>query len=122
MTKPKSHTGRWCVVVYVKGEERATSLQLCFALRLHQKHVMLLTRYSSPAEGGASQHQCPSHTYALLTALCCRFKPAPLYILDEVDAALDLNHTQNIGRMIKQHFPQSQFIIVSLKVGGRVPE
>jgi structural maintenance of chromosome 2 len=29
-----------------------------------------------------------------------------------VDAALDLNHTQNIGRMIKQHFPQSQFIVV----------
>lgn len=41
-----------------------------------------------------------------------RFKPAPLYILDEVDAALDLNHTQNIGRMIKQHFPQSQFVVV----------
>ncbi|KAG0629404.1 hypothetical protein M758_1G101200 [Ceratodon purpureus] len=36
------------------------------------------------------------------------FKPAPLYILDEVDAALDLSHTQNIGRMIKEHFPHSQ--------------
>ena len=24
------------------------------------------------------------------------FKPAPIYILDEVDAALDLSHTQNI--------------------------
>jgi hypothetical protein len=36
------------------------------------------------------------------------FKPAPIYILDEVDAALDLSHTQNIGRMIKTHFPQSQ--------------
>ncbi|KAG5228563.1 structural maintenance of chromosomes protein [Salix suchowensis] len=36
------------------------------------------------------------------------FKPAPLYILDEVDAALDLSHTQNIGRMIKAHFPHSR--------------
>ncbi|MBA0821160.1 hypothetical protein Goarm_018033, partial [Gossypium armourianum] len=44
------------------------------------------------------------------------FNPAPFYILDEskviwlqqVDAALDLSHTQNIGRMIKAHFPQSQ--------------
>ena len=45
------------------------------------------------------------------------FKPAPIYILDEVDAALDLSHTQNIGRMIKSHFPQSQFIVVSLKEG-----
>ena len=32
------------------------------------------------------------------------FKPAPLYILDEVDAALDLSHTQNIGQMLKSHF------------------
>ena len=26
----------------------------------------------------------------------------------QVDAALDLSHTQNIGRMIKTHFPHSQ--------------
>ncbi|KDD72932.1 hypothetical protein H632_c2717p1, partial [Helicosporidium sp. ATCC 50920] len=45
------------------------------------------------------------------------FKPAPIYILDEVDAALDLSHTQNVGRMIKRHFPQSQFLVVSLKEG-----
>uniref|UniRef100_A0A183V0E1 SMC hinge domain-containing protein n=1 Tax=Toxocara canis TaxID=6265 RepID=A0A183V0E1_TOXCA len=46
-----------------------------------------------------------------------KFKPAPIYILDEVDAALDLSHTQNIGAMIKTHFKESQFIIVSLKDG-----
>lgn len=45
------------------------------------------------------------------------FKPAPIYILDEVDAALDLSHTQNVGRMIRRHFPYSQFLIVSLKEG-----
>lgn len=45
------------------------------------------------------------------------FKPAPMYILDEVDAALDLSHTQNIGTMIKNHFNHSQFIVVSLKEG-----
>ena len=44
-------------------------------------------------------------------------QPAPIYILDEVDAALDLSHTQNIGRMIRTHFPYSQFIVVSLKEG-----
>ena len=43
------------------------------------------------------------------------FNPAPVYILDEVDAALDPSHTQNMGQMIKTHFPQSQFILVSLK-------
>lgn len=45
------------------------------------------------------------------------FKPAPLYILDEVDAALDVMHTANIGKMLKKHFTKSQFIIVSLKDG-----
>jgi len=45
------------------------------------------------------------------------YKPAPMYILDEVDAALDLSHTQNIGNMLKTHFSQSQFIVVSLKEG-----
>lgn len=46
-----------------------------------------------------------------------KYKPAPLYILDEVDAALDMSHTQNIGKMLKMHFTNSQFIIVSLKDG-----
>ncbi|EOB00725.1 Structural maintenance of chromosomes protein 2, partial [Anas platyrhynchos] len=45
------------------------------------------------------------------------FKPAPIYILDEVDAALDLSHTQNIGQMLSAHFRHSQFIVVSLKDG-----
>jgi structural maintenance of chromosome 2 len=45
------------------------------------------------------------------------FHPAPMYILDEVDAALDPSHTQNIGAMLKSHFKQSQFIVVSLKKG-----
>jgi structural maintenance of chromosome 2 len=45
------------------------------------------------------------------------YKPAPIYILDEIDAALDLSHTANLGLMIREHFPQSQFIVVSLKDG-----
>lgn len=45
------------------------------------------------------------------------FKPAPIYIFDEIDAALDLSHTANLGHMLKDQFPQSQFIVVSLKDG-----
>ncbi|NXP08052.1 SMC2 protein, partial [Thinocorus orbignyianus] len=45
------------------------------------------------------------------------FRPAPIYILDEVDAALDACHTQNIGQMLHRHFKRSQFIVVSLKDG-----
>ncbi|KAG5518532.1 hypothetical protein PMAC_002928 [Pneumocystis sp. 'macacae'] len=46
-----------------------------------------------------------------------QFRPAPMYILDEVDAALDLSHTQNIGHLIKTKFKGAQFIVVSLKDG-----
>ena len=53
---------------------------------------------------------------SLIMALL-QFKPAPMYILDEIDAALDLSHTQNIGRLIKTRFRGSQFIVVSLKDG-----
>jgi len=45
------------------------------------------------------------------------FKPAPMSILDEMDAALNLSHTQNIGMMLRTHFSTSQFIVVSLKEG-----
>ncbi|KAJ3320290.1 Structural maintenance of chromosomes protein 2, partial [Boothiomyces sp. JEL0866] len=53
---------------------------------------------------------------SLILALL-QFNPAPMYILDEVDAALDLSHTQNIGKLLKSRFRTSQFILVSLKDG-----
>lgn len=53
---------------------------------------------------------------SLIMALL-QFKPAPMYILDEVDAALDLSHTQNIGHLLRTRFKGSQFIVVSLKEG-----
>lgn len=40
-----------------------------------------------------------------------------MYILDEIDAALDLSHTQNIGHLFRTRFKGSQFIVVSLKEG-----
>jgi len=55
-----------------------------------------------------------------LIALCLifsmlTFKPAPFYIFDEIDAALDLNYTQSIGEIIRKEFAGAQFIVVSLK-------
>lgn len=37
-----------------------------------------------------------------------------------MDAALDLSHTQNIGRMIKTHFPHSQVNFFPISHGLRV--
>ena len=53
---------------------------------------------------------------SLILALL-KYHPAPVYILDEIDSALDLSHTQNIGLMIRRFFKSSQFVIVSLKEG-----
>jgi len=46
-----------------------------------------------------------------------KYRPAPFYILDEIDSAMDLSHTENIGYIISKFFPQSQFIVISLKGG-----
>ena len=66
----------------------------------------------SELSGGQSSLLALSLLLALL-----RYKPAPIYIFDEIDAALDLSHTANLGLMLKQEFPESQFIVVSLKDG-----
>ncbi len=41
------------------------------------------------------------------------FKPAPFYILDEVDAALDKENSKRMVQLIKQMSKDSQFIVVS---------
>jgi len=53
---------------------------------------------------------------SLIMALL-QFKPAPMYILDEIDSALDLQHTQHIGHLFRTRFKGAQFIVVSLKEG-----
>jgi structural maintenance of chromosome 2 len=77
-------------------------------VRLGQVWKKSLTELS----GGQRSLAALSFILALL-----QFKPAPMYILDEIDAALDLSHTQNIGKLLKHKFTSSQFIVVSLKDG-----
>jgi structural maintenance of chromosome 2 len=48
----------------------------------------------------------------LLIIALLQFKPAPMYILDEIDAALDLSHTRQIGQLFRTHFKGCQFIAV----------
>lgn len=42
-----------------------------------------------------------------------RLNPAPFYVLDEVDAALDTKNASLIGEMIKNASKDSQFIVIS---------
>jgi chromosome segregation protein len=42
-----------------------------------------------------------------------RFKPAPFYVLDEIDAALDKPNTKKTVELIKKYSMHSQFIVIS---------
>ena len=46
-----------------------------------------------------------------------KYRSAPFYILDEIDAAMDLSHTEGVGKLIKEEFEGSQFLVISLKKG-----
>ena len=42
-----------------------------------------------------------------------RFRPAPFYVLDEIDAALDKQNTKKSVELIKKYSNNSQFIVIS---------
>ena len=42
-----------------------------------------------------------------------RYKPAPFYMLDEADAALDAKNTKQVAELIKKQADMAQFIIIS---------
>ena len=42
-----------------------------------------------------------------------KFKPAPIYILDEVDAALDMMNTTRLSKMLSDYAKRIQVIVVS---------
>jgi structural maintenance of chromosome 4 len=43
------------------------------------------------------------------------YKPTPLYVMDEIDAALDFKNVSIIGNYIKERTSNAQFLIVSLR-------
>lgn len=45
-------------------------------------------------------------------AVILRNHAVGLILYVQVDAALDLSHTQNIGYVLKNHFAKSQFLVV----------
>lgn len=52
---------------------------------------------------------------ALIFALH-HYKPSPLYIMDEIDAALDFKNVSIVGNYIKQRTRNTQFLIISLRI------
>jgi structural maintenance of chromosome 4 len=43
------------------------------------------------------------------------FKPTPLYVMDEIDAALDFKNVSIVGHYIKDRTKNAQFVIISLR-------
>ncbi|XP_074593637.1 structural maintenance of chromosomes 4-like protein gluon [Brevipalpus obovatus] len=43
------------------------------------------------------------------------FKPSPLYVMDEIDAALDFKNVSLVGHYVKQKTRNTQFLIISLR-------
>jgi structural maintenance of chromosome 4 len=43
------------------------------------------------------------------------FKPTPLYVMDEIDAALDFQNVSIVANYIKERTRNAQFIIISLR-------
>ncbi|XP_018323917.1 structural maintenance of chromosomes protein 4 [Agrilus planipennis] len=43
------------------------------------------------------------------------YKPSPLYVMDEIDAALDFKNVSIIGNYIKERTKNAQFLVISLR-------
>lgn len=43
------------------------------------------------------------------------YKPSPLYVMDEIDAALDFKNVSIVGHYVKERTKNAQFIIISLR-------
>ena len=63
-------------------------------------------------------HRCYSTICSVLFSNCCRssYQPAPFFVLDEVDAALDNTNVARIANYSQSKAsPEFQFIVISLK-------
>jgi len=43
------------------------------------------------------------------------YKPTPLYVMDEIDAALDFKNVSIVGNYIKEATKNAQFVVISLR-------
>jgi len=44
-----------------------------------------------------------------------RYKPAPFYVLDEIDAFLDINNVNKVATLVREMSNATQIIVISLR-------
>lgn len=79
---------------------------ISFSVRPYKKSWKIITNLS----GGEKTLSSLSLIFALH-----HYKPSPLYVLDEIDSALDFRNVSIIANYIKDQTKDSQFIIISLR-------
>ena len=79
---------------------------ISFSVRPFKKSWKIITNLS----GGEKTLASLSLIFALH-----HYKPSPLYVMDEIDAALDFRNVSIIANYIKDQTKDSQFIIISLR-------
>ena len=58
---------------------------------------------------------CASRSSLALVFALHHYKPAPLYVMDEIDAALDFKNVSIVANYIKERTKDAQFVIISLR-------
>ncbi|CUE66261.1 structural maintenance of chromosome family protein, putative [Bodo saltans] len=108
--------------------------ELTLGTRAHDVHgsaYLTVEDAEEPYNGGVKYHATPpmkrfmtmellsggERTMAALALLFAMnaVSPTPFFVLDEVDAALDIGNVVKLGNYLKSHSTQCQFIVVSLK-------
>lgn len=101
------------------------------AADVHGSAYLTLEEPSEPYNGGTQYHATPpmkrfmtmdalSGGERTMAALALLFSihlstPTPFFVLDEVDAALDIGNVANLAQYMKQRCDSCQFLVVSLK-------
>lgn len=87
--------------------------------KLTQKGIEIKIRFGNKWKNSLGELSGGQRTLLAISFLLAllRYNSAPFYIFDEIDAALDISHTENLGQIISKYFSNSQFFIISLKDG-----
>jgi len=103
------HSGRWRRAWIIVDSLDPFSEGILFSVRPPQ-HPNISWKNILNLSGGENTLSSLALVFALH-----HNKPTPLYVMDEIDAALDFRNVSIVGNYIKERTKNAQFIIISLR-------